>query len=100
VALRPELDFWQKSLPISQPGPKLCRFVSQDIWISNSNDLTYIWIGRYRNGFLFQEVDPEPGTNPKIVSYNAIAVKIYNCASSLVRFEIKIFSSNLKNALA
>jgi hypothetical protein len=29
------------------------------------------------------------GANPTIVSYNANAVKIYNAASSLVRFENK-----------
>jgi hypothetical protein len=30
-----------------------------------------------------------PGANPTIGSYNASAVKIYNAASSLVRFENK-----------
>jgi hypothetical protein len=34
-----------------------------------------------------------------IVSYNASAVKIYNAASSLVRFKSQIFSSTWKNAL-
>jgi hypothetical protein len=41
-----------------------------------------------------------PGANPTIVSYNAIAVKIYNAASSLVRFITDIFASTLKNVLA
>jgi hypothetical protein len=34
------------------------------------------------------------------VSYNASVVKSYYTPSSLVRFEIKIFNSTLKNALA
>jgi hypothetical protein len=41
-----------------------------------------------------------PGANPTIVSYNASAVKIYNAKSSLVRFETKIVSTSLKNALS
>jgi hypothetical protein len=41
-----------------------------------------------------------PGANPTIVSCNASAVKIDNATGSLVRFENKIFSSILKNALA
>jgi hypothetical protein len=40
------------------------------------------------------------GANPTIVRYNASAEKIYSPTSSLVRFENKIFSSALKNALA
>jgi hypothetical protein len=41
-----------------------------------------------------------PGANPKIVSCNASAVKIYNSTSSLVRYENEKLSSFLKNALA
>jgi hypothetical protein len=37
-----------------------------------------------------------PGVNPTIVSDNASVVKFYNAVSSLVRFENKIFPSNLK----
>jgi hypothetical protein len=38
-----------------------------------------------------------PGANPKIVSYNASAVNIYNATSSLVRFGNEhIFSYNEK----
>jgi hypothetical protein len=42
------------------------------------------------------------GANPSIVSYNTIAVKIYNATSSLVRFGNELFSSMYfeKNALA
>jgi hypothetical protein len=31
-----------------------------------------------------------PGANPAVVTYNGSAVKIYNAASSRVRFENKI----------
>jgi hypothetical protein len=37
------------------------------------------------------------GATPTIVSYIASAVIIYSATSSLVRFEIQIFSSCLKN---
>jgi hypothetical protein len=42
--------------------------------------------------------DPNPGSNPTIVSYNASAVKIYNATGFQVRLENKkIFCSTLKN---
>jgi hypothetical protein len=41
-----------------------------------------------------------PRANAKIVSCNASAVKFYNAASSLVRFENKNIFFPLKNALA
>jgi hypothetical protein len=42
-----------------------------------------------------------PGANPTIARYNAGAVKFYNAASSLVRFENKnIFYRICKNALS
>jgi hypothetical protein len=40
-----------------------------------------------------------PGANPTILSYSASAVKIYNAACSLVRFESKRIIFNTKNAL-
>jgi hypothetical protein len=39
------------------------------------------------------------GANPTIVSHNASAVKIYNAASSLVRFENKKKHSTVKKTL-
>jgi hypothetical protein len=36
-----------------------------------------------------------PGANPAVVTYNGSAVKIYNTASSLVRFENKIIQKNV-----
>jgi hypothetical protein len=43
----------------------------------------------------------KPGADPTIASYNASVAKIYNAASSLVRFEAqKCFLLHWKNALA
>jgi hypothetical protein len=41
-----------------------------------------------------------PGADPTTALYSASAVKMYTATSILVRFEIKICSSTLKNALA
>jgi hypothetical protein len=48
----------------------------------------------------FEVVGLAPGLDPKLVSYNASPVKIYNATSSLVRFENQKLSSAMKNALA
>jgi hypothetical protein len=47
-----------------------------------------------------QNLHLTPGANPTIASYNASVVNFYNSTGSLARFEIKMFSSSLKNDLA
>jgi hypothetical protein len=44
---------------------------------------------KHRNILTFQTRPSPPGADPTIASYNASAVKIYNAACSLVRFENK-----------
>jgi hypothetical protein len=72
-------------------------FVSTNCHFSHTN-----FASNFRQSFL-DEVWEEhftSGARPTIVSYNDSAVKIYSAASSLVRFEAKIFSSTFKTTLA